>query len=100
NTFARIVKGVPDSNNQRTWSMLAQTEPYPMSGTGFDHLYNGLVVSPDGNSLYVNCGSRTDHGEVQSNNGLFPDTRDVALTAKVLCLPTGGSDLTLPNDRT
>jgi hypothetical protein len=97
-TLARIMKGVPDVNNQRVWSLLAQTEPYQLSGTGFDHLYNGVVVSPDGNSIYVNCGSRTDHGEVRSKDGLYPDTREVALTAKVLCLPTSGSNLLLRND--
>jgi hypothetical protein len=97
-TLARIMKGVPDATGQRTWSLLAQTEPYPLGGTGYDHLCNGLVVSPDGNSIYVNCGSRTDHGEVQSKSGLYPDTRDVALTAKILCLPTSASNLVLFND--
>jgi len=96
--LARIVKGIPEPSGQRAWSLLAQTEPYPLSGNGFDHLWNGLVVSPDGASLHVNCGSRTDHGEVQSSQGFHPDTRDVALTAKILCLPTSASNLVLRND--
>jgi hypothetical protein len=97
-TFARISKGVPNVTGARTWSLLAKTEPYPRSATAFDHLYNGLIVSPDGQYLYVNCGSRTDHGEVQSNGGLYPNLRDSPLTAKIIRLPTSGSNLVLTND--
>jgi hypothetical protein len=99
-TFARIVKGVPNASDTRTWSLLARTEPYPRSRTAFDHVFNGLIVSSDGSYLYVNSGSRTDHGEVQSVGGVFPDTREVPLTAKVFHLPTSASGLLLPNDLT
>ena len=99
-TFARISKGVPNGSGVRIWSLLARTEPYPRSGTAFDHLYNGIIVSPDGQYLYVNAGSRTDHGEVQSNGGLYPNLRDVPLTAKIFRLPTSGSNLVLTNDLT
>lgn len=98
NTFARIVKGVPGVGGTRTWSTLATTQPYPRSATAFDHVCNGIVVSPDGQYLYVNSGARTDHGEVQSQGGVFPNTREVALTAKILRLPTSGSNLILTND--
>ncbi|GAB4431815.1 MAG: hypothetical protein OHK0015_18640 [Chloroflexi bacterium OHK40] len=81
-----------------TWATLAETEPYPLSGTQFDHLFNGVVVSPDGAWVYVNSGSRTDHGEVQTNGGAFPEAREVPLTAAIFRLPAGGSGLTLPND--
>src|SRR5437867_3229548 len=97
-TFARIVKGVPQSNGARVWSVLAQTEAYPRSRTAFDHVFNGIIVSPDGNSIYVNSGSRTDHGEVQDVGGLFPNTREVGLTAKIFRIPANGSNLFLPND--
>jgi len=99
-TFARIMKGVPDGGGGRTWSLLAETEPYPLSRTAFDHVFNGMVVSPDGNDIYVNSGSRTDHGEVQSVGGLYPGAREVALTAKIFRLPAGGSNLLLANDIT
>src|SRR6266542_2792787 len=99
-TFARIMKGVPDGGGGRTWSLLAKTEPYPRSLTAFDHVFNGMVVSPDGNDIYVNSGSRTDHGEVQSVGGLYPGAREVALTAKIFRLPAGGSNLLLANDIT
>jgi hypothetical protein len=97
-TFARIVKGVPGAGGQRAWSLLAQTEPYPRSRTAFDHVFNGIIVSSDGNWIFVNSGSRTDHGEVQDVGGLFPNTREVPLTAKIFRLPAGGSNLQLPND--
>jgi hypothetical protein len=97
-TYARIAKGVPNGSGVRTWSLLAQTQPYPRSATAFDHICSGMVVSPDGQYLYVNSGSRTDHGEEQSNGGLYPGLRDVPLTAKIFRLPTSGANLTLTND--
>jgi hypothetical protein len=97
-TFARIVKGVPGSTGERVWSILAQTEAYPRSRTAFDHVFNGIIASPDGNWIFINSGSRTDHGEVQDVGGLFPDTREVALTAKIFRLPANASNLLLPND--
>jgi hypothetical protein len=97
-TFARIVKGVPGATGDRVWSVLAQTEAYPRSLTAFDHVFNGIIVSPDGSSIFVNSGSRTDHGEVQDVGGLFPNTREVGLTAKILRLPANASNLLLPND--
>jgi hypothetical protein len=97
-TFARIVKGVPGGGGTRTWSTLATTQPYARSATAFDHVCNGIIVSPDGQYLYLNSGARTDHGEVQSKGGVFPDTREVALTAKILRVPASGANLILTND--
>jgi hypothetical protein len=97
-TFATIVKGATNGGGQRIWSFLARTQPYPRSRTAFDHVFNGIVASPDGSFIYVNSGSRTDHGEVQSVNGMFPNTREVALTAKIFRLPAGASNLVLTND--
>src|SRR5258706_8561029 len=93
-----VRKGVPNDKERFTWETLASSEPYPLSNTYFDHLYNGIVVSPDGQWIYINGGSRTDHGEVEDNGGAFPDTRDVALTSKILRLPTNASELVLTND--
>lgn len=96
--IARIMKGVPNSAGVRVWSMLAETQPYPLSRTAFDHLSSALVVSPDGNFIYLNVGSRTDHGEVQSTGGIYPNLRDTGITAKILRLPANGSNLILTND--
>ena len=93
-----VRKGVPNDQGRFTWETLASSEPYPLSGTYFDHLYNGIIVSLDGQWIYINGGSRTDHGEVEDNSGAFPDTRDVALTSKILRIPTSANELVLPND--
>ena len=93
-----VRKGVPNDQGRFTWETLASSEPYPLSNTYFDHLYNGIIVSLDGQWIYVNGGSRTDHGEVEDNGGVFPDTRDVALTARILRIPTSATELVLPND--
>ncbi len=99
-TRATIVKGVIDSGTgQRVWTVLATSEGYPKSKTAYDHNFNGVVVSPNGNFIYVNSGSRTDHGEVQSADGLYPNTREVGLTACILRLPTNGKNILLKNDR-
>ena len=99
-TSATIVKGVLNSGTgQRVWSVLATSAGYPKSKTAYDHRFNGVVVGPNGNFIYVNSGSRTDHGEVQSADGLYPNTREVGLTACILRLPTNGQNLFLANNR-
>ena len=59
-----IAKGVIDpSTQERIWSVLARTEPYQLNGrANDDHQFNEIVISPDGRFLYLNNGSRTDHG--------------------------------------
>ncbi|PHM11319.1 PQQ-dependent sugar dehydrogenase [Nostoc sp. 'Peltigera malacea cyanobiont' DB3992] len=99
-TQAIIVKGVINSSTrQRIWSILAKSAAYPKSKTAYDHRFNGVVVSLDGKFIYVNSGSRTDHGEVQSVNGLYPNTREVGLTACILRLPSNSNNLFLANNR-
>ena len=98
--IATITKGEVDpSSGERTWFTLAETEPYERCDCIFNHEVNGLVVSPDNHSLFINSGSRTDHGEIQDGNRQFPDLRETALTAIVLRVPTDARDLVLPNDR-
>jgi glucose/arabinose dehydrogenase len=85
-------------SGKATCKTLLTTDPYPLSNTYYDHQFNGIVISPDGKSLYLNSGSRTDHGEVEDNDGAFPDVREVPLTAKIFRIPTDAVDLVLPND--
>jgi glucose/arabinose dehydrogenase len=99
-TQAVIFKGVATEAGELTWGVLAESEPYPLSATPFDHMFNGIVVSPDNQWLFVNSGSRTDHGEVEDNAGDFPDTREVALTARIFRIPTDAAGLIIPNDET
>jgi hypothetical protein len=93
-----IRRGSPEATGGFSWETLATTEPYPLSETNFDHQFNGIVVSPDGASVFVNSGSRTDHGEVQDAGGAHPGAREAPLTAKIFRLPADGVELTLPND--
>lgn len=92
-----VTRGTP-SGDTFIWVVLATTESYPLSGTQFDHMFNGVAVSPDGRSVFVNSGSRTDHGEIQTNGGAYPDTREVPLTSAVLRLPADATDLSIPAD--
>lgn len=84
------------ADGSRTWSTVAMTESYAWGGKA--HGFNNVVVSPDGQFLYLNVGSRTDHGEVQDVNGTFPGLREEAVTAKILRIPYDALDLVLPND--
>ncbi len=99
-TQAIVRRGTPNSSGAFTWQTISSTEPYQLSGTNFDHLVNGITVSPDGKWLYYNSGSRTDHGEVETNGLAFPDLREVPLTSAIFGVPADGNDLTLPADET
>jgi glucose/arabinose dehydrogenase len=93
-----VRKGTPQEGKSKfTWSTVAETEPYPLSNTIFNHNYNGVAVSPDGQYLFVNAGSRTDHGELHADSP-FPELREIPLTSKILRVPIDSTDLVLPND--
>jgi hypothetical protein len=91
---ATIVKGIPDSagSEHRTWSIIAQTVAYPY-GNIYNHRMNGIVLNKQGDSIYVNSGAATDHGEM---HGGF---REVGLTSIILKLPVSGHNIVLQNDR-
>lgn len=74
------------------------TVEYGTNATTFDHGWNALVISPDKKYIYVNSGARTDHGEVQDNNGAYPNARDNALTANVFRIPANAENLLLSTD--
>ncbi len=98
--IATITKGEVDpSSGERTWFTLAETEPYERCDCIYNHEVNALIVSPDNRTLFINSGSRTDHGEIQDGNGHFPGLRETALTAVILRVPTNARDLVLPNSR-
>lgn len=99
-TQAVIYRGTPATGGKYSWDILARTEPYPLAGNNFDHFYNGLVVSPDGKYVFVNAGSRSDHGEVEDNAKSFPELREVPLTSAMLRIPMDSQDLVLPADAT
>jgi len=74
------------------------TVEYGTNATTFDHGWNALVISNDKKYIYVNSGARTDHGEVQDNNGSYPNARDNALTANVFSFPVNSKNLLLSID--
>ncbi len=92
-----VVRGTA-SDGAWSWSKLVSSEPYQLGGTNFDHLFNGIAVSPDNKWVYISSGSRTDHGEVEDNEGAYPDAREIALTARIFRVPADSEDLVLPND--
>lgn len=79
-------------------TVVFNTVEYGTNRTVFDHGWNALEISPDGKYIFVNSGARTDHGEVQDNNGAWPNARDGALTSRVFRFPFDSKDLLLPND--
>lgn len=93
NTHIRRGVRTGPTGDERDWESFAQTDPYLRSRTAFDHKASALVVSPDGQYVYYNSGSRTDHGEEHEG------TREEGLTAVILRIPTATSDHQLPNDR-
>lgn len=89
--------GDHDAPGSFAWTIVASTEPYALSAA-FDHTFNGIAVSPDGAWLFVNSGSRTDHGEVQSNKNAFPDMREVPIGSAIFKIPADTTNLLLRND--
>ena len=77
--------------DERVWTTVAESEPYAESA-GRDHKFNAIEVSPDGRFLFVNSGSRTDHGE-ELNKG-----REYPITSAIFRLPIDAENLLLPND--
>ncbi len=94
NSRATVWRGTPSAATW-TWNKIAETVLYGRSNTYFDHEWSGLAVSADGMYVYVNAGSRTDHGEVQNAGGAWPNARESALTAAIFRLPTNGNNITL-----
>ena len=97
-TRGRLMRGTPDDRGKRAWSTVFMTDEIGSTKTLYDHGFNGIAVSPDGQHLYINSGARTDHGEVQDNDGEYPGSRDEPLTAAIFKVPTNARGLTLPND--
>ena len=95
---AYVYKGKLDAAGKRVWTTLVSTAPYEKSNTQFDHTFNGIVISPDGKYLYMNSGSRSDHGEVEDAKGAFPNMREIPLTSAIFRVPTDTDNQVLPND--
>ncbi len=95
-----VMRGKLHARGPSAWDTLAITETYGKPKTVYSHEFNGITASPDKKYIYVNSGARTDHGEVQDNNGLFPGLRESNLTACIFRLPADGKDILLKDDAT
>ena len=91
---ATVVKGVPVSpgSETRTWSVIAKTVGYRY-GNIYNHRVNAIILNPTGDSLYVNSGAATDHGELHGGY------REAGLTSKIWRLPINGNNIVLQDDR-
>jgi len=91
---ATVVKGVPVSpgSENRTWSVIAQTVGYRY-GNIYNHRVNAIILNPTGDSLYVNSGASTDHGEAHGGY------REAGLTSCIWKLPIDGDSIILHDDR-
>jgi hypothetical protein len=91
---ATVVKGVPSApgSEVRTWSVIARTVGYRY-GKLYSHRVNGIILNPTGDSLYVNSGAATDHGEMHDGY------REAGLSSIIWRLPTSGNNIVLQDDR-
>jgi hypothetical protein len=86
------VRGKLQPDGQRSWETVFVTDTLPLSRTAFDHRFNALAIHPGGDTLYINSGSRTDHGE--SHQGF----RELPLTSCIFQIPADATNLHLQND--
>jgi hypothetical protein len=93
------MRAIRSGKNKYEWTPFFITEEMGGNKTIFNHGFNATEISPDGKYVYVNSGARTDHGELQDNDGLYPYQRDVPLTSCILRFPSDAFALTLRNDR-
>jgi len=94
----RLVRYDMTNPDKPVMSVVFNTVAYGTNIGTFDHGWNALKVSLDGKYLFVNSGSRTDHGEVQDKGGKWPNARIGALTARIFRIPIDAKDLLLPDD--
>jgi len=80
-----------------TWATVAKSAPYLKSNSAFDHRMNAIAVDPAGQYLYLNSGSKSDHGEF-NKNFLASLEREAPLTAKIIRIPLNSLNLRLPNN--
>jgi hypothetical protein len=97
--YGLLVRGKWQAGGGWSWDTLMHTAVYPSTATLFDHAFSSLCLSQDGNYLFVGSGSRTDHGEIQTSNGLYPGRRDAPLTSVIFKIPLNlPTTIFLPND--
>ncbi|MEL6924579.1 MAG: hypothetical protein AAFO94_11070, partial [Bacteroidota bacterium] len=82
-----VVEG--DLSND-SWRLLAESEPHYI-GNGFkDHRFSSLLIGPEGDYVYVHCGTRTNAGEIHqlANTTETVGLREEPIRTKLFKLPT------------
>lgn len=83
------------------WDTLAISEPYYIGLSFNDHRFSSLLISQDGDHVYVHSGTRTNAGEIQELPGVAgtQGLRWEAIRGKLFKLPTDQSEtILIPND--
>ncbi|NIJ53581.1 T9SS type A sorting domain-containing protein [Dyadobacter arcticus] len=86
------------TSGKMIWTEVFKTAEHASSKTLFDHAFSAICFSPDGKDMFIASGSRTDHGEVKDNEGLYPNLREIALTSTIFKIPATTEKLLLPDD--
>lgn len=85
------VRGLLDpATGVHSWSTIASTERIPPGSK--NHPHPGVTISPDGRWVFINSGSRTDHGEMADG------AREVPLSSTILRVPANGEGIIIPAD--
>ncbi|MFZ7114981.1 MAG: T9SS type A sorting domain-containing protein [Bacteroidota bacterium] len=92
-----VSRGKLQPDGSWLWNVVAISDPYETADY-FDHLFSGTIVNSTGDSIYVNSGSRGDHGEEQTRYGLYSGIRNKPITSVILKIPVDGDSLILPDD--
>ncbi|MGB0390003.1 MAG: T9SS type A sorting domain-containing protein [Salibacteraceae bacterium] len=98
-TTGRVSLAKFEGNNSWEWKVLAETEPYK-SADYFDHLFSGIVITLNGDSVIWCSGARGDHGEVQDYYGTYPNLRGLPITDALLSVAVTEDSLILKDDST
>jgi glucose/arabinose dehydrogenase len=96
--IGRMVRYELAQVNNPIMSVVFNTVEYGTNKTTFDHGWNAIVISPNQRNILVNSGSRTDHGEIQDNEGAWPGARNGSLTAKIFQFPINAKNILLKDD--
>ena len=95
---AMISKGTPQANGTRLWETIVSSDPYPSASPTGDHGFSGVSLDPSGQYIFVSSGARTHLGEMDDNNGAWPNCRETPMTCRMFRFPISSLPVHLIND--
>ncbi len=93
-----VMKGYIPTNS---WDTLAVSDPYYLGLSFNDHRFSSLIVSENGEDLFVQSGSRTNSGEIHELPGVNGTIglRNQPIRGKLFKIPTNNTQIVqIPND--